>query len=212
MEHPDNTQKEYNYGNKRSSKKEFIAKLRVSGLISSACKESGISRSTYYRWLNTDEKFAQDVNKTMEEAYQDENLKEQLKNIPAQKRSSNLNDYMVAVGDVVDVPKVVRPRPIKNITNMRVISPALVLQGKQVDVLDDSVDVLQKLVSEIKKRKVSELSTKEILSAIPKIVDAINKMQNRQVKTGNLMQININGSVREMEEQMLAMVGHGKEY
>ena len=155
MEHPDNTQKEYNYGNKRSSKKEFIAKLRVSGLISSACKESGISRSTYYRWLNTDEKFAQDVNKTMEEAYQDENLKEQLKNIPAQKRSSNLNDYMVAVGDVVDVPKVVRPRPIKNITNMRVISPALVLQGKQVDVLDDSVDVLQKLVSEIKKRKVS---------------------------------------------------------
>ena len=210
MEHSDNTQIRHNYGNKHLQKQVFIYSLRASGLISSACKESGISRSTYYRWLDTDEKFAQDVKEATNEAYS--KLRDQLQTIPAQKRSSNLNDYMVTIGDAVDVPRVVRPRPIKKVTDMSIISPTLVLQGRQADVLDNSVDVLQKLVTEAKKRKLSELSLKDILSTIPKIADAINKIQNRQVKTSNLMQININGTAQEMEEQMLAMVGQGKNY
>ena len=80
------------------------------------------------------------------------------------------------------------------------------LQEKQLDIITDSVEYLQVLIREAKKRKVSELSLKDILSAMPKIVDAINKMQNRQVKVGSLTQINLNGSAEDIENGMLAML------
>lgn len=82
----------------------------------------------------------------------------------------------------------------------------ITLQSQQLSIITNSVEYLQKLIKEAKKRDVSELSLKDILSAMPKIVDAINKMQNRQVKVGSLTQINLNGSAEDIENGMLAML------
>jgi hypothetical protein len=94
----------------------------------------------------------------------------------------------------------------ENLPTPLVPNAPITLQSQQLSIITDSVEYLQKLIKEAKKRDVSELSLKDILSAMPKIVDAINKMQNRQVKVGSLTQINLNGSAEDIENGMLAML------
>jgi len=50
-------------------KKEFLVNLANSlGIVTSACKKTGINRSTYYDWLKNDLEFASDCDHVVEEA------------------------------------------------------------------------------------------------------------------------------------------------
>ena len=80
------------------------------------------------------------------------------------------------------------------------------LAVKQLETLTDTVDVVQAVVRRLKKEGVENMSVQSLISALPKLVDAVNKMQNRQIKTGNLTQINISSNAKDIEESMLALV------
>ena len=122
---------------------------------------------------------------------------EQMKEIMVRNKDL-MGKYLRVASDIVPVAVEGTPLPPIGTVNT--------MQAKQLAIITDSVEYLQTLITEAKKRKVSDLSLKDILSAMPKIVDSINKMQNRQVKTGSLTQININGSAQDMEEGMLAFI------
>lgn len=81
-----------------------------------------------------------------------------------------------------------------------------VVVDKQMKTLEDVIDVMQSMIAELKKRKMSDLSVKELLSALPKLVDSVMKMTNKQKIVPHLTQINIGGSTREMEESALQFV------
>jgi hypothetical protein len=85
-------------------------------------------------------------------------------------------------------------------TEVREISP-------QVKLLSDTMDIVQTVIDRIKKEGVDKMTVKELISALPKFVDAINKMQGRATKIGNLTLINTQGSVEDMEKDMLGMLG-----
>lgn len=65
-------------------KKNFISALEKSmGIISTACKQAGICRATYYDWINKDDNFRAEVNNVYE--YQIDFVESQLlKNISNQ--------------------------------------------------------------------------------------------------------------------------------
>lgn len=54
---------------KTTDKKEtFLKHLEKSlGVISTACKRTGITRQTYYNWINSDDEFKEQVNDIQEE-------------------------------------------------------------------------------------------------------------------------------------------------
>jgi len=45
----------------RMEKAAFLEKLKDTPLVQVACRKTGIGRSTYYRWIEEDEKFASDA-------------------------------------------------------------------------------------------------------------------------------------------------------
>lgn len=52
-----------------SKKTELINALSdYYGIVTDACRKCGVPRSTYYKWLNTDEEFKSAVEETQEEA------------------------------------------------------------------------------------------------------------------------------------------------
>ena len=77
------------------------------------------------------------------------------------------------------------------------------LQKKQMDALIQMVDLHQELLKSIKTKDLKDLTVKDKLTALPKLVDAITKMTNKRVGINHLTQINIHGGAREMEETML---------
>src|ERR1035437_1172964 len=77
----------------------------------------------------------------------------------------------------------------------------------QVKLLSDTMDIVQTVIDRIKKEGVDKMTVKELISALPKFVDAITKMQGRATKIGNLTLINTQGSVEDMEKDMLGMLG-----
>jgi hypothetical protein len=79
--------------------------------------------------------------------------------------------------------------------------------SRQTEILSDTIDLLKKYVDHAKTQDIEELSIDKVISAISKLVDAINKMQGKATKIGNLTLINTQGSIEEMESQMLGMVG-----
>ncbi len=52
---------------KSSLKGKFVEKLRTTPIISVACSQLGISRTSYYRWMNKDEKFRTKVEEALAE-------------------------------------------------------------------------------------------------------------------------------------------------
>jgi hypothetical protein len=90
------------------------------------------------------------------------------------------------------------------------VLPAIVptINSKQIENLSEAMDIVQLLVRKIKKEGIDDMSVKDMISALPKIVDAINKMQGKATKIGNLTLINTRGSVEDMENEMLSMVGN----
>lgn len=52
---------------KRGRKGEMIVQLRKSPIVEVACARVGISRTTHYRWMKQDSKYADEVNKAMDE-------------------------------------------------------------------------------------------------------------------------------------------------
>ena len=184
MEHTENTQKEYSYGNKHSLKQVFVEKLRASGLIASACNEAGISHSTYYRWIKTGEKFTQDVNNAMTEAYKDEKLKDELKAIPAHKRSSSLVVCMKAAGDYVDVPKDALPDSNEPVTMFNTDEPITIPHRRAVDINTkiaksmrkakmDLLEIFATTVKSITNRDLKALKPEKKAYMIRKISEAI---------------------------------------
>jgi hypothetical protein len=80
-------------------------------------------------------------------------------------------------------------------------------QQKMMDTMVETVDLLGVMVNSIKKSHLAnDLDTKDKINAIPKLVDAINKMANRKVTPNHFTQINIHGSAKDMEESMLSYV------
>src|ERR1035437_3611948 len=79
--------------------------------------------------------------------------------------------------------------------------------SRQTEILSDTIDVLKKFVDQAKTQDISELSIDKIIANISKLVDAINKMQGRATKISNLTLINTQGSVEDMEKDMLGMLG-----
>ena len=110
-------------------------------------------------------------------------------------KNPNLMGKYLRVSPIIEAPPVVLPA----------VAPTL--QSRQIDNLADAVDIVNILVKKIKKEGVDDMSVKEMISALPKIVDAINKMQGRATKIGNLTLINTQAPVEDMESQMLSMVG-----
>ena len=103
--------------------------------------------------------------------------------------------------------KYLRVSPVVVVASPSLPATPITIQSRQIDNLADAVDIVNILVKKIKKEGVDDMSVKEMISALPKIVDAINKMQGRATKIGNLTLINTNSSVEDMESQMLSMVG-----
>jgi hypothetical protein len=99
------------------------------------------------------------------------------------------------VSPIVEAPPAILPA----------VAPTI--QSVQIENLADAVGVVTLLVKKIKKEGVDDMSVKEMISALPKIVDAINKMQGKATKIGNLTLINTRGSAEDMEAEMLSMVG-----
>ncbi|MES2213531.1 MAG: hypothetical protein V4473_01660 [Patescibacteria group bacterium] len=50
------------------AQKEFLVALKKSGIIERACKEAGISRTTFYRWDDREDDFSALVLEAMYEA------------------------------------------------------------------------------------------------------------------------------------------------
>ena len=154
-------------------------------------------------WLE----FFERVNRDEEKAYTD---KLRIMNMQAMKfleiRPALVTDEMKVLMQKNPniMGKYLRVSPIVEVKDVAIV-PAPV--SKQTQVLSDTIDVLQVLVDKLKKEGVGDMSVKEMISALPKIVDAINKMQGRVTKIGNLTLINTQGSVEDMERQMLGMVG-----
>ena len=191
MKNTENIQKEYSYGNKHDLKQVFVEKLRGSGLITSACKESGISRSAYHCWFKTDEKFAQDVNNAMMEAYKDEKLKDRLKAIPAHKRSSSLVACMKAAGDYVEAPNA-SPDTEELVT---------VPHRKVVDIntkITKSINKSKMALLEIMENMIKSISTKDLKALKPekkaymirKISEAINTMPTKSPSLSEILRDN----------------------
>ena len=195
MEHPNDTQKEYSYGNKHCLKQVFTEKLRASGLIHLACKESEISRSTFHRWFKTDEKFAQDVNSAMTEAYNDERLKEKLKAIPAHKKPSILIDCMKAAGDCVDVPKTLSDRD-EPVSMFNTDEPITIPRKRVVDINTkinksmnkakmDLLEILNTMVKSITTKDLKALKPEKKAYMIRKISEAITAMPTKPTSIYN---------------------------
>ena len=51
--------------NKARTKKELVKRLTEVRIIEIACKSVGISRATFYRWINEDDKFSADCNEAI---------------------------------------------------------------------------------------------------------------------------------------------------
>jgi hypothetical protein len=75
-----------NYGNKYPLKVIFLDAFSKIGLIKNACAVSGISESTFYRWLSEDSKFESGYIKAGKEAYRAN--RENLSMVPKQKQAS----------------------------------------------------------------------------------------------------------------------------
>ena len=103
--------------------------------------------------------------------------------------------------------KYLRVSPIVEAPPVLLPAVAPTIQSVQIENLADAIGVVTLLVKKIKKEGVDDMSVKEMISALPKIVDAINKMQGKATKIGNLTLINTQASVEDMESQMLSMVG-----
>ena len=52
---------------KRGRKGEMVAQLKKSPIVEVACARVGISRTTHYRWVKQDPKYADEVGKAMDE-------------------------------------------------------------------------------------------------------------------------------------------------
>ncbi len=52
---------------KNRLKEKLIKELKEMPVIQFACKQTGISRATYYRWKSEDKKFTEEVNKAIAE-------------------------------------------------------------------------------------------------------------------------------------------------
>lgn len=50
----------------QETRDKFIAKLESTGLIAHACKATGVSRASVYRWLKEDKEFAKQVESAIE--------------------------------------------------------------------------------------------------------------------------------------------------
>ena len=194
MEHTENTQKEYSYGNKYNLKRVFVEKLRGSGLIASACKETGISHSAYYRWFKTDEKFVHEVDNAMVEAYKDEKLKDRLKAIPAHKRSSSLTACMKAAGDYVEASNA------SSDTDELVTVP----HRKVVDIntkITKSINKSKMALLEIMENMIQSITTKDLKALKPekkaymirKISEAINTMPTKPPSLSEILRANGSG-------------------
>lgn len=51
------------------NKTEVIKCLKKNGIVQIACQQAGISRATFYRWLENNEKFKQEVDKAKKEGF-----------------------------------------------------------------------------------------------------------------------------------------------
>ena len=110
-------------------------------------------------------------------------------------KNPNLMGKYLRISPIVEAPPVILPA----------VAPTI--QSVQIENLADAVGVVTLLVKKIKKEGVDDMSVKEMISALPKIVDAINKMQGKATRIGNLTLINTRGSAEDMEAEMLSMVG-----
>jgi hypothetical protein len=108
------------------------------------------------------------------------------------------NEFLM--GKYLRVNPIIIAPDIMPSTEVKEISP-------QVKLLSDTMDIVQTVIDRIKKEGVDKMTVKELISALPKFVDAINKMQGKANKINNLTLINTQGSIEDMESQMLGMVG-----
>ena len=82
----------------------------------------------------------------------------------------------------------------------------ITLEDRKNRVLEDTIIVLQRAIDYAKNNKMNEMTVKETLTVIPKLIDSIMKMSGSKNRIPNLTQINITGNAREMEESMLNFV------
>ena len=68
-------------------KEKFLEAFKKNGMILSACREAGISRTTCYRWMALDEVFKSKVANAYQEAYNDPSKKAVLESLPMHKRN-----------------------------------------------------------------------------------------------------------------------------
>ena len=108
------------------------------------------------------------------------------------------NEFLM--GKYLRVNPIIVAPDIMPSTEVKEISP-------QVKLLSNTMDIVQTVIDRIKKEGVDRMTVKELISALPKFVDAINKMQGKANKINNLTLINTQGSVEDMEKDMLGMLG-----
>ena len=76
----------YYYGNKTQTQPLVIEAFKEIGVIAPACKRAGISRTTFYRWLNEDGNFLFAIINAFDEFYKDPIKKALWDQIPKHKR------------------------------------------------------------------------------------------------------------------------------
>jgi hypothetical protein len=76
----------YYYGNKTQAKPRLIEAFKEIGVIAPACKKAGISRTTFYRWINEDGSFLTSIINAFEELYKDPIKRALLDQVPEHKR------------------------------------------------------------------------------------------------------------------------------
>jgi len=172
-------------------KEKFLEAFKKNGMILLVCQETGISRTTCYRWMAQDEVFKSKVADAYREAYNDPSKKAVLESLPMHKRNNLCPTKIISTEAKESHYKSRRKK-----TPQEVLAQAF----------NRAIAVYNKIAQSITDDDIEAMSAEDKISALNKLSFIFKVVNKLPVRNLAFTRINTNtASVQELENALLRM-------